>query len=145
MRAFLIAHLGDGLAFQYRTDDWSTRGILSEAFPPLFALSTNLRAMVKECWGGAWSLTLAGALSDQRIEEFMVMQQSIVHKSLQRGVCDSWEWIGAPILCAGGYIRDYARGNLRRTIQSVVLVGFYGDKRSHSRCGYSVGFFFGKD
>ena len=37
------------------------------------------------------------------------------------------------------------RGNLRRTILSVALVGLYGDKRSHSRYGYSIGFFSGKD
>ena len=35
----------------------------------------------------------------------MVMQQSIVHKSLQRGVCDSWEWIGAPFSVRGVYKR----------------------------------------
>ena len=42
------------------------------------------------------------------------MQQSIVHKRLQRGVCDSWEWIGAPFsvrgeykrFCKGQYVED---------------------------------------
>ena len=33
------------------------------------------------------------------------MQQSIVHKSPKRGVCDSWEWIGAPFSIRGGYKR----------------------------------------
>ena len=61
--------------------------------------------MVKECWGDAWSPTLTTALSNQRIEEFTVMQQSIVHKSPQRGVCDSWEWIGAPFSVQGAYKR----------------------------------------
>ena len=42
------------------------------------------------------------------------MQQSIVYKRLQRGVCDSWEWIGAPFsvrgeykrFCKGQYVED---------------------------------------
>ena len=88
MRAFFAAQLGDGLVFQYWTDDWLTRGILSKAFPCLFALSRNPRVTVEECWDSTWNPTLAGALSDQRIEEFMVIQQSIVHKRPQRGVCD---------------------------------------------------------
>ena len=45
----------------------------------------------------------------------------------------------------GGNKRDYARGNLRRTITSTELVEFYSDKKSHSRYSYSVGFFSGKD
>ena len=33
---------------------------------------------------------------------------------------------------------------MRRTIRSIELVSFYGDKKSHSRCSYLVGFFFRK-
>ena len=35
----------------------------------------------------------------------MVIQQSIVHKSPQRRVCDSWEWISAPFSVRGAYKR----------------------------------------
>ena len=62
------------------TDSWSTQGILSKAFPCLFVLSTNSQAKVEECWDGPWNPTLAEALSDQRAEVFMIMQQSLVHK-----------------------------------------------------------------
>ena len=67
------------------------RDILSETFPQLFALSMNPRATVEECWDSTWNLTFAEALSDQRIEEFIVMQQSIVHKRPQRGMCNRLE------------------------------------------------------
>ena len=128
---------------QYWTDDWSTQGILSKAFPHLFALSRNLRATV-ECWDGTWNSMLAGALSNQRIEEFMVMQQSIVHKRPQRGVCDGWEWIRAPFSYEG-HIKGSTRGNMWRIDQSSEYVGLSGDKRSHSRYSYFVGFCSGKD
>ena len=48
---------------------------------------------------------LARALSDQRIEEFMVMQESIMYKRPHRGVYDGWEWIGAPSSIRGAYKR----------------------------------------
>ena len=60
-----------------------SQGILSEAFPRLFTLSTNPMAKMEECWDGTWNLTLAGALSDQRVEKFMIMQQSLIHKRPQ--------------------------------------------------------------
>ena len=52
VRSFFAAQLGDGSSFQYLTNNWSTQGILSEAFPHLFALSTNPRAKVEEYWDG---------------------------------------------------------------------------------------------
>ena len=74
-------------------------------FLDYFAVSTNPRAMVEEFWGSICNPTLARALSDQRIEEFMVMQRSIVHKRPQRGMCDRLEWIGAPFFVQGAYKR----------------------------------------
>ena len=59
--------------FHFWTNDWSTRGSLNEAFPHLFALSMNLGAIVAECWDGTLNPTLAGSLSDQRVEEFFTM------------------------------------------------------------------------
>ena len=35
----------------------------------------------------------------------MIMQQSLVHKRPQRGVCDGWEWIGAQFSIQGVYKR----------------------------------------
>ena len=71
--------------------------------PPL---STNPRARV-ESWDDTWNPTLAGALSDQRVEEFMIMQQSLVHKKPQRVVRDGWEWIRAQFSVIGAYKRLY--------------------------------------
>ena len=50
---------------------------------------------MEECWEDTWNLKLAGALLDQRVEEFMIMQQSLVHNKPQREVRDGWEWISA--------------------------------------------------
>ena len=86
MCAFYAAQLGDGSSFQYWTDNWSTRGILSKEFSRLFAFSTNPRAKVEEYWDYSWNLTLAVALLDQRAKEFMIMQQSLEHKKPQRRV-----------------------------------------------------------
>ena len=58
-----------------------------------------------ECSNDTWNLTLAGSLSDQRVEEFMIMQQSLVYKKPQRRVSDGWEWIGAHISVRGAYKR----------------------------------------
>ena len=91
MHTFFAAHPGDGSSFQYWTDNWSTRGILSAEFPFLFALSTNQRAKVEECWDNTWNPTSARALPNHRVEEFMIMQHSLVRKKPQHGFRDGWE------------------------------------------------------
>ena len=58
---------------------------------------------MEKCWEGTWNPTLAGALSDQRVEEFMIMQQSLVHKRPWSGARDGWEWIGAQFSVQGAY------------------------------------------
>ena len=60
---------------------------------------------MEERWDDTWNLTLARALSDQRAEEFMIRQQSLVHKKPQRGVRDGWEWIGTQFSVRGAYKR----------------------------------------
>ena len=68
-------------------------------------IRTNPRATMEECWDGTWNPPLARALSDQKIKEFMFMQQSIVHNRPQSGVCDGWEWISDPFSIRGAYKR----------------------------------------
>ena len=105
VRAFFAAQLGDGSLFHYCIDNLSIQGILSEAFPRLFAFSTNPMAEVEECWDDTWNPTLGGVLSNKRVEEFTIMQQSQIHKRPQRGVRDGWEWIGAQFSVQGAYKR----------------------------------------
>ena len=85
-------------------------------FPRLFALSMNPMATVVECWGDTWNLALAKALSDQRVAEFLFMQQSILHKRPQSelgmdgfGLGHNYQYEGC--------MRDYVRGIMRRTRQ----------------------------
>ena len=105
MRAFFVAQLGNVSTFQYWSDDWWTRGSLNETFPHLFVLSMNPGAIVVECWDGTWNLTLAGALSDQRVEEFLLMQLSLAHKRPQSRARDGSDWIGAQFSIPGAYKR----------------------------------------
>ena len=58
---------------------------------------------MKEYWDGTWNQTLVGALSNQRVEEFMTIQQSLVHKWPQSGACHGWEYIGAQFSVQGAY------------------------------------------
>ena len=74
-------------------------------FPLRFALSTNPRAIVAECWDGIWNQTLARALLDQKVEEFLLMQQSTLYKRPQSGAPDGWVWIGAQFSVRGAYKR----------------------------------------
>ena len=83
-------------------------------FLRFFAISTNLGVTVAKCWDSTWNPTLAGALSDQRVEELLLMQQSLLHKQPQSGAQDGWVWIGAQF-SVRGHTRDYVRGIMRRT------------------------------
>ena len=58
-----------------------------------------------ERWDGTWNPTLARALSDQRVEEFYLMLQFILHKWPQSGACNGWVWIGAQFSVRGAYKR----------------------------------------
>ena len=56
-----------------------------------------------ECWDSIWNRTSAGALSNQRVEKFMIMQQSPIHQRPQTGAHNRWEWIGAHFSLRGSY------------------------------------------
>ena len=62
---------------------------------------------MKEYWDGTRNQTLVGALSDQRVEEFMIIQQSLVHKRPQSGARHGWEYIGAQFSVRGAYKKLY--------------------------------------
>ena len=81
---------------------------------------------MEEFWDGMRNLTIAGALLDQRVEEFMVMQQSLIYKRPQCKVRDGWEWIGAQFSIKG-HTRGSVRGNTKRANRSSKHVGLYRD------------------
>ena len=58
---------------------------------------------MEECWDDTWNPMLARALSDQRVEKFMIVQQSLIFKRPMSGACDKWEWIGAQFSVPGAY------------------------------------------
>ena len=89
---YFVAKLGNGNDFKFWLDEWFGRGALREEFPRLFALARSPNATTWECWDGAWSPTFNAALSDQRLEEFMIMQQRISNKWHHPTSHDGWEW-----------------------------------------------------
>ena len=86
---------------------------------------------MEECWDNTWNLTSAGALLDQRAEEFMTMQQSLVHKKPQPKVHNRWEWISARFSVRGVYKRLY-EGQFEESRTILRDVCLYGDKRFQS-------------
>ena len=64
---------------------------MKETFPRLFMLAQNPDAAVGECSDGSWSPTFDGAVFDQRVAEFMGMQQSFVHMRSRHGEKDAEE------------------------------------------------------
>ena len=87
---FVASSLGDGTLFRFWLDEWSNKGCLRAKFPRIFALTQHLQGTVKECWDGGWNPSLAAHLSEQRVEEFMSMQQMLEGRRPREGARDGW-------------------------------------------------------
>ena len=98
-----LARLGDGSSFSFWRDNWVEVGPLKEAFPRLFAMARDKEATVKECWDGAWTPMLGGALSDQRVQDFLHLQMLLLHRRPSSGARDGWEWGGTALSAKGIY------------------------------------------
>ena len=88
---FFKVKLRDGSIFRYWLDAWSARGILSVAFPILVVLAQNPNATVGDCWDNVCSPTFEGVVSDQRVREFLIMQQAFVQLRPLSSERDAWE------------------------------------------------------
>ena len=89
---FFAASLGDGALFRFWLDEWSDKGCLRGRFPRLFALTPHPQGKVKECWDGGWNPSLAAHLSEQRVGEFISMQQMLEGRRPREGVTYGWIW-----------------------------------------------------
>ena len=92
IKIFFSASLGDGNLFRFWLDEWSDKGCLRGKFPQLFAITQQPQGTVRDCWDGGWSPSLAVQLSDQRLEEFLSMQQLLEGWRPREGARDGWIW-----------------------------------------------------
>ena len=100
---FFSSKLQDRTVVMYWLDDWSTQGILHEAFPCLFTFARNFGATVGDFLESTWNPVLDNVFSDQRIAEFMSIWQSFLWQSPLQGTHNGWEWIGSTFSVRGAY------------------------------------------
>ena len=75
---------------------------MREASPRLFTVARNLDAAIGDCWDNMWSPIFDGAVSDQRVGEFLDMQQSIVQMRPLSGESGAQEWEKCSFLSSQG-------------------------------------------
>ena len=103
IQKFFSARSGDGALFRFWLDEWSDKGCLRGKFPRLFVITRHPQGTVKECWDGGWSPFLAAHLLDQRLEEFLSMQQMLERWRPREGARDGWIWMKDPFSVCGLY------------------------------------------
>lgn len=96
VREFFRAQLGNGAGFRFWLDDWTSCGLLRELFPRLYALACPQQALVEDCWEGAWSPAFVANLSNQRVEDFIRLQQALGSWRPVEGTRDGWIWAFGP-------------------------------------------------
>ncbi|XP_078446333.1 uncharacterized protein LOC144715273 [Wolffia australiana] len=75
VREFFWVQLGNGAGFRFWMDNWTSHGRFRDLFPHLYALARHWQVLVEECWDGVWCPTFAAILSNQRVEDFLSLQQ----------------------------------------------------------------------
>ena len=58
-----------------------------------------------ECWDATWCQLLQGYLSDQQVEEWMVLQQPLLHLCPVGGTPNGWSWTSMPFSMHSAYKR----------------------------------------
>ena len=91
MQPFFRPRLGAGETFRFWSDDWLGHGRFSQIFPRLYALSLDLDESVSRAWQDAWTLALREAMSDQRVADFLRLQELIADRRPSEGN-DVWIW-----------------------------------------------------
>ena len=91
MQPFFCPRLGAGETFQFWSDDWSGNQRFSQIFPRLYALSLDPDESVSRAWQDAWTPALREAMSDQRVADFLRLQEHIADRRPSEGN-DVWIW-----------------------------------------------------
>ena len=91
MQPFFHPRLGTGETFRFWSDDWSGRGRFSQIFPLLYSLSPDPNEPVSRAWRDAWTPALREAMSDQRVIDFLKLQELIADRRPSESN-DVWIW-----------------------------------------------------
>ena len=92
MQQFFRPQLGNGADFRFWEDNWLDRGRLAEDFPRLYALASDSSVTVQSAWTGAWTPALPMALSDQRMDDFLILQSRLAAIRPTVEERDAWIW-----------------------------------------------------
>ena len=111
VRPFFRPQLGFGESFRFWRDEWTGAGRLGQSFPRLFALAPDPECSVRSAWHGAWAPPLPAALSEQRMTEFLRMQEYLLPRLSTTGD-DMWIWGGPKFTCRAVYCRLRDRAGL---------------------------------
>ena len=93
VKLFFRPKLGTGESFRFWVDEWSGNGRHNQSFPRLFALALDPEGSVKQAWHNAWAPALPSALSEQRMLDFMRLQELLANQRPSAGP-DKWSWSG---------------------------------------------------
>ena len=77
MQPFFRPWLGVGETFRFWSDNWSGHGRFIQLFPRLYALSLDPNELVSRAWQDVWIPALREAMSDQRVADFLRLQELI--------------------------------------------------------------------
>ena len=104
VQPFFRPKLGTGESFRFWADEWSGNGRLSQSFLRLFALASDPEGSVRQAWQNAWAPALPAALSDQRVLDFMQLQELLANQRPAAGP-DAWIWSGQNFTVRAVYLR----------------------------------------
>ena len=111
VQPFFRPKLGIGESFCFWADEWSGNGHVSQSFPRLFALASDPEGFVRQAWQNAWAPSLPAALSDQRVIDFMRLQELMANQRLSAGP-NAWIWSSQNFTVRVVYLRLQERADL---------------------------------
>ena len=91
MQPFFRPRLGARETFRFWRDEWSAHRRFSQLFPRLYALSLDVDEPVSRPWQDAWTPALREAMSDQRVADFLRLQEVLADSRPSEGN-DVWIW-----------------------------------------------------
>ena len=101
---FFRPQLGVGESFRFWRDEWTGARRIGQSFPRLFALTPDPECSVRRAWHRAWAPPLPAALSEQRMTNFLRMQEYWLPRRPVTGG-NQWIWGGPKFSCRAVYCR----------------------------------------
>ena len=111
VQALFRPKLGSGAFFHFWLDEWSRNGRLSQSFPRLFALASDVECSARQAWHDAWAPPMPAMLSDQRASELLRLQELLADLRPTDGQ-DGWTWCAMSFSVRAAYRRLKAQAGL---------------------------------